>query len=490
MTRLGRSGIHLREGGGHRPRGIVDVLVVIAASFVVALAGLPEGRGATIPAVPVPGRIVAVRDGRLVVLANGDGREVRVLARVGEGFDPGFEPGREALAPTPDGRAVFVTRFRAGAERVTRDVLRVPVDGKPPSVAVADAHAPALSPDGRFLSYLTDDDDELVVRNLRTGDERRTREARVVEGYEQRFVWTADGTQIAYTRAYDDEKERARYGYGLVEASGASLRSRAREVDSFVELVGRDDNQLVALYGWTGWAGERFPLEPGPWKLDRFLPAVGPTDPDAAPELHVELTGRVVDTRGNDLLLVIPHEWVLARGRLDGATVALARGVTTAAWLPGSVADPGEPELPVAAPPPTSDARLARVAAALPSVLGPLAPSGSGRCAGYDPADDDSEPPNATALLGCWEGDGPLPAGVDWRLWGEEEPPAGPLLTLLREAGIAGWVSGATESGPIIYAADEAVAVVIEVDELSPSTGHVTWRMLAWSAHVSPETGW
>lgn len=458
----------------------------MTALAVVMTAGAPAVLGADTGAGRTPGRIVAVREGTLVILASGDGHLVRSLDRVGtapSGVDPtGTEA--EALAPTPDGRAVFVTRF----EGDMRDVVRVRTDGSRTTVAVEDAHAPSLSPDGRFLAFLRGDD-TFVVRNLRTDHERTTDDRRAVAGHERRFVWTADGDQIAYTRSYDDKNEQTHHAYGLIDVSEQRLRIHEREVGFYVELVGRDGSELVALYGYTGWIPqERYPLEPGPWNLARFAPETGPGDRDTAPPLHVELTGRPVDVRSTELLSVVPYERTLARGRRDdAATAALASRITTAAWLPTSTAAPGEPELPLRAPPTTSAARLAKVVADLPAVLGPIASAESRRCA----TADETKPAGGTdpVFLGCWEGAGPLPTGVDWDSGAGDRPAAAPLLTVLREAGIAGWVSGQSGSGPIIDAADDATALVLEVDPLEPQHHSVGWCLVAWAVRLSPETG-
>jgi serine/threonine-protein kinase len=97
------------------------------------------------------------RDGGGVYVRASDGSsEARRLTRTETGFDIPY-------AFTPDGRSLLFTRFRDYADQ---DVLQVDVGGGPATPLLAERFAemrPALSPDGRWLLYQSDESGRLEV---------------------------------------------------------------------------------------------------------------------------------------------------------------------------------------------------------------------------------------------------------------------------------------------------------------------------------------
>jgi hypothetical protein len=61
---------------------------------------------------------------------------------------------------SPDGKTAYVTvncgPARCNIEAAPPDILAIPIDGGRPTVVMADAMAPAISPDGKRLAYLED----------------------------------------------------------------------------------------------------------------------------------------------------------------------------------------------------------------------------------------------------------------------------------------------------------------------------------------------
>ena len=132
----------------------------------------------------VPDEIVAIAtegtsnaDDRIVVVSTATGNVVRVLAEAKPDAGPHTPSFAPELSLSPDGSTVYFVRMgeHFGCDE---QIVSVPFAGGSEHVVVQ-GHAPALSPDGRYLAYSGKglepncQQNPLVVRDLTNGEERR-----------------------------------------------------------------------------------------------------------------------------------------------------------------------------------------------------------------------------------------------------------------------------------------------------------------------------
>ncbi len=115
----------------------------------------------------IPAELVVWRKFRIEVVSSATGRLIRTLA-----LDPGLNRFTPQPAVSPGGTVYFDTAHDVDGIP-GEQILSVPLLGGQVTV-VANGHDPAVSPDGRFLAYLTYADitnvgEGVVVKNLRTG---------------------------------------------------------------------------------------------------------------------------------------------------------------------------------------------------------------------------------------------------------------------------------------------------------------------------------
>ena len=124
--------------------------------------------------------------------ADGSGTAVKLLEPKGLGIREGVY--------TPDGRSVI---YRVDIEGSSRDILQLPLHGDRTSVSLvaspADEKQPRVSPDGRWLAYVSNESgrEEVYVRPLTTGGGR----VAVSSGGGGEPVWSRDGRQLYYREA-------------------------------------------------------------------------------------------------------------------------------------------------------------------------------------------------------------------------------------------------------------------------------------------------
>jgi hypothetical protein len=212
-----RAGPTRRGGARHRRIAVVvalTVALIAGAAFLVVGTGHDtsvrvESSGQ--PRSPT-GEVVAVTsDGRLVVLASGDGHIVRVLANdaVAQGKDA---DGSTSLSVTPDGQTVYFMRQPAGCGGCA-SIASVPVAGGPITNPIGQGcciREPAVSPDGHWLAFTgvpgkSDAGREILLRDLtvarppqalvydRLWDSRFTLDVGVGE-----FAWAPDSRHLAF----------------------------------------------------------------------------------------------------------------------------------------------------------------------------------------------------------------------------------------------------------------------------------------------------
>lgn len=145
--------------------------------------------------------VVVDTDGRVRVIEAATGEQVRELLD-GVRVD---DPAANDLAVSPDRDHVFVVAppDQPGG---TSEILRIPVDGGDPE-SIAEGSAPAVSPDGTTLAYITYEERTdapgapepfLVLQDVDSGE--RTRLAREEPFH---FIpdveWTTDGSGLVFT---------------------------------------------------------------------------------------------------------------------------------------------------------------------------------------------------------------------------------------------------------------------------------------------------
>lgn len=147
--------------------------------------------------------VVAVdADGRVIVLdpATGDERD-QLLEDV-----PVDDPAGNDIAMGADSRHVFVV-VPADEPSEDAELVRIPVEGGEPET-IAAGTAPALSPDGETLAYVTYEEDPdapvpmpepvIVLHDLDSGDETRL-EREDAFHFIPEVEWAGDGAQLVFT---------------------------------------------------------------------------------------------------------------------------------------------------------------------------------------------------------------------------------------------------------------------------------------------------
>jgi eukaryotic-like serine/threonine-protein kinase len=158
-------------------------------------------------------------DGRFILFVRDDG-VYRVRADASAPPERMLEAeGIHWLQPTPDGGIVFErfngTDLDVGAASLRGDAPRILVEGP------ANERDPAVSPDGRWLAYESDETGRREVYVMPFGDSGRGRQVSVAGGNNP--LWSHDGETL-YFRNEQDEFEAIRIGTGAdLEVLGRSV---------------------------------------------------------------------------------------------------------------------------------------------------------------------------------------------------------------------------------------------------------------------------
>lgn len=164
------------------------------------------------------------------------------------------------LQPTPDGGIVFERRngtdFDVGTASLRGDdALRMLIEGP------ANEEDPAVSPDGRWLAYESDETGRREVYVMPFGDDGRGRQVSVAGGNNPQ--WSYDGLTLFY-RNGQDEFEAIRIGTGsglevlgrsvLFDITGLDGRFHPAPGDSlFMAKRGgpRSDARIILVRNWA-----------------------------------------------------------------------------------------------------------------------------------------------------------------------------------------------------------------------------------------------
>ncbi len=273
----------------------------------------------------------------------GGGREPRSVLVLGEEH---LGQGAQDLVLAPDRSALYFSR---GVTGCLWEIVTVPLDaeGAPagdPEVVTAGT-APAISPDGTWLAYAVDDDcdghDELVLRDLTTGEEPR----RWSDGRDRHETWSRV-TSISFV---DIQGDLPTLVFSLLAEHAAGVRvlddPDARSVLDSREIgpgrSGHADSDVVE------WVAPRW--DPGTGRLyvveeccelnvrDRFrvlaVDIDSPDEPAVLLETGIQLT-RVVTGRDDPTQLLVTGDGRVLRFDLQRATelIPAVAGAIDAAW--------------------------------------------------------------------------------------------------------------------------------------------------------------
>lgn len=204
-------------GGGRRARQAIEArrrarrrLLALGATLVVlavigtALAIVANREPPADPAAR-PKEFVAIRDSVVIeVRTVEDNRLVRTVVDMGPKEAPKAQLG-DLTVPDDRSTAYFV---QADEEGLT--VKRVRLDASTPSTVAAGSN-PAITKDGRRLAYLAPDASALVVRDMRTGEERKWTPTPEVDLPDRTTLldyamsWSPDGRHLAFALIQPDE---------------------------------------------------------------------------------------------------------------------------------------------------------------------------------------------------------------------------------------------------------------------------------------------
>jgi hypothetical protein len=282
-----------------------------------------------------PSTIVAGPDygmyegGPVAVLSAATGRVVRRLGdrRTGSAVVPVL---------SADRRTVYFTRVRSACRH---EILAVPVAGGAER-HVADGMRPAISPDGRRLAYFVDtgtcdEVDQVVVRDLATGAERRwTRDG--PRHYLGEVTWAPDSRHLAVVTENGPPLEEADPDIGSTESTDVYVVDTdlpGGAVSDGRRMPGMPtDGYLVDAVLYRGPAGALVLLERrmgnDPSRLVQVDPGTGRRK--VLVRFAGDVSGADYDASGRYLLHVTPggtlYRWT------DGEPVVVARDIHAAAW--------------------------------------------------------------------------------------------------------------------------------------------------------------
>jgi Tol biopolymer transport system component len=288
--------------------------VVVGVLAVVAVLG-DESTVRTRPAAggPPPDLVATTLNGAVVVASSEDGRILRTLAPDGSAVGP---PAR-----SPDGQWVYYAT-RVDEPLCGNRLHRVRASGEGPPERVADGSAPAPSPDGTRLAYISHEPSRcrpiVVVRTLATGEEQRwpTPEGTsLLYAWIDVVRWSADGSHVSFDSGG---------GLYLLDTRRPGTLADARRLESALHAAAwLPDGRLVALQAVEG---ERS-------RVREQVVVLDPQTLDSTPLFYAssDATGLDVDSSGR-FLLVVNRRGELFLSADRGPLRRLDNGFRSASW--------------------------------------------------------------------------------------------------------------------------------------------------------------
>ena len=338
---------------------LVTIVCALTATVVVTLGHTGGSRGTphraqNDPSTPtrtaaIPREVVVWRNFRIEVVSSTTGRLIRTLAP-----DAGLNRFTPQPAVSPGGMVYFDEAHDVNGIP-DEQILSVPLSGGQVT-SVADGHDPAVSPDGRFLAYLTYADitnvgQGVAVRDLRTGATKIWRYSTVdpdITG----LSWSPDSQEVSFTTTTPTPDNRSlTVGAWVLNASTPTgSLDAAREIPlapgmAWAGYVNRADGIGVTQH----WAGTIPSSSFGLSVVDATTGRVIASLPHVSGQLAVGnvldgAEGTVqIDASGQHLALVevgsgsgALYRWTIGNNptRISTDPVQIATGVIGAAWVP------------------------------------------------------------------------------------------------------------------------------------------------------------
>jgi WD40-like Beta Propeller Repeat len=358
-----RAGRGRRGGARHRR---IAVVVALTMALIAGAAFLVVGTGhdttvrvqSSGPSPSPTGEVVAVTsDGRLVVLASGDGHIVRVLANdaVAQGKDA---DGSTSLSVTPDGQTVYFMRQPAGCVGCA-SIASVPVGGGPITNPIGQGcciREPTVSPDGHWLAFTgvpgkSDAGGQILLRDLTMA---RPPQAHVYDRLWNSgatlnvgigpIFWAPDSRHLAFVQ--NDTPGGTPPRVLDTSASQSILLDRLRPV----LIKGADGMSWAGYLGTTGQMlavsnigdrpGQSLTAEHKPLRVVAIDPTTGNTT-----RVLFTLAGAsqpIADATGTHIVIQ-GAEGVYRWSRGDRQPTKIADHVLAATWLPAAPSPPPSP---------------------------------------------------------------------------------------------------------------------------------------------------
>jgi hypothetical protein len=331
--------------------GFLVLVVIVAMIAAVALIRAPseskspahKTAGPTQQAGSgMPSEMVAWENFRLDVLSSVSGHVIRTLAT-----DVGEFRGSPSLSVAPSDIVFFDNHSYIGSSPVDR-IYSIPVSGGTPTY-IADGRTPAVSPDGRFLAYVTNDPlNANVVNEAITIEDLRTHETR---------SWTDTAPEAdLWALSWSPDSRLLSFSQTSWPPSGATTPSGVATSYLFLD---------TAAPVLTSDSAQRIPVAPGvSWACfitgtpSRALVGVGEVQTRSGLRLVAinALTGRTIqslvtvpgeldatlqaDASGKHLVIAASGGGSAGYGHLyrwtsgSASPTSIALGVLVAAWVP------------------------------------------------------------------------------------------------------------------------------------------------------------
>ena len=322
--------------------GIIAAVVLVRASSASRSPGHKTAEPTRPPASAAPAEVVVWEHFRLDVLASVSGHVIRTLAT-----DVAEFRGLPSLSVAPSGTVFYDNHAYIGPSPTDR-IYRVPVSGGAPSY-IADGRTPAVSPDGRFLAYVTNDPfNATVVNEAITIEDLRTHATR---------SWTDTAPEAdLWALSWSPDSRLLSFSQTSLPPGGATTSSGVATSYLFLD---------TAAPVLTGDAAQRIPVAPGvSWACfitgtgSRALVGVGEVQTRSGLRLVAidAHSGRTIqslvtipgaldatvqaDASGKHLVIAASGGGSVGYGHLyrwtDGSAypTSIAPGVLVAAWVP------------------------------------------------------------------------------------------------------------------------------------------------------------
>jgi len=309
-----------------------------------------KGSAAATPAAAVPAQMVVWKDFRIEVISSKTGRLIRTLAAA-----VGLNRGTPHPTVSPSGTVYFDDARDVTFTAPSEQILSVPLSGGPVAF-VADGRHPVVSPNGRFLAYVTYVDytngrEGIAVRDLLTGVTKTWRYANTGPDISA-LSWSPDSEALSFSAVTPtpDNRSETLGAWAIVVSDSSGSLDAARKIPlppgmAWAGYLRPDVG--IAVVQQTGITRERASIElsivdVGTGRTIARMPSVrGMLGVDNSGDgsegtIQIDLSGQhlalVEVGSGNGTL----YRWTIGSipSHISGGPVQISTGVFGAAWVP------------------------------------------------------------------------------------------------------------------------------------------------------------